>query len=138
MAPIFIDPSGWGHLVDLRQKLHPRATALYRAARQRGRTIVTTNHVLAELAALTVSPLRLPRATAIAFIRDLRSSHIVTSVHVGAELEEEAWRLWANRPDKMWSFVDCTSFVVMQRMAITDALTDDHHFVQAGFVALLR
>ena len=40
--------------------------------------------------------------------------------------------------DKEWTLTDCISFVVMQREGITDALTADHHFEQAGFVALLK
>jgi uncharacterized protein len=39
------------------------------------------------------------------------------------------------RPDKEWSLTDCISFVVMQREGITEALTGDRHFEQAGFVA---
>jgi predicted nucleic acid-binding protein len=46
--------------------------------------------------------------------------------------------LYDNRLDKQWSLTDCISFVVMQQHGITEALTGDHHFEQAGFVALLK
>ena len=46
--------------------------------------------------------------------------------------------LYDSRNDKQWSLTDCISFVVMQDYEITDALTGDHHFEQAGFRALLR
>jgi predicted nucleic acid-binding protein len=42
------------------------------------------------------------------------------------------------RPDKDWSLTDCISFVVMNAESISEALTGDEHFEQAGFVALLR
>jgi len=45
--------------------------------------------------------------------------------------------LYQNRPDKNWSLTDCISFVVMQEHGITEALTADRHFEQAGFVPLL-
>jgi predicted nucleic acid-binding protein len=45
--------------------------------------------------------------------------------------------LYRNRADKNWSLTDCISFVVMKRKGITEALTGDHHFEQAGFKALL-
>jgi predicted nucleic acid-binding protein len=44
---------------------------------------------------------------------------------------------FARRPDKEWSFTDCISFVVMEDKGLTDALTADHHFEQAGFTILL-
>ena len=46
--------------------------------------------------------------------------------------------LYRTRLDKDWSLTDCISFVVMQRQGITEALTGDHNFQQAGFKALLR
>ena len=46
--------------------------------------------------------------------------------------------LYAERPDKDWSLTDCISFVVMRTMDITEALTGDRHFEQAGFTALLK
>ena len=46
--------------------------------------------------------------------------------------------LHAQRPDKSWSLTDCISFEVMKHLDILEALTEDHHFEQAGFRALLR
>jgi predicted nucleic acid-binding protein len=46
--------------------------------------------------------------------------------------------LYHLRPDKQWSLTDCISFLVMSEEGITEALTADHHFEQAGFVALLK
>ena len=42
-----------------------------------------------------------------------------------------------NRPDKAWSLTDCISFAVMAERGLTEALTADHHFEQAGFRVLL-
>ena len=53
-------------------------------------------------------------------------------------LFQEGVQLYNARPDKDWSLTDCISFVVMQEHGLTDALTGDHHFEQAGFTALLK
>jgi predicted nucleic acid-binding protein len=45
---------------------------------------------------------------------------------------------YAKYSDKAWSFTDCMSFYVMHVWEITDSLTHDHHFEQAGFRALMR
>ncbi len=49
----------------------------------------------------------------------------------------DAVDLFRARNDKTWSLTDCLSFVVMQRESLTDALTPDRHFAQAGFRALM-
>jgi predicted nucleic acid-binding protein len=59
-------------------------------------------------------------------------------VIIDTQLDAAAWRLWESRPDKSWSLVDCSSFVVMQQRALTSALTTDHHFEQAGYTRLLK
>jgi len=62
----------------------------------------------------------------------------VTIVPASADLWQRGVALFASRPDKDWSLTDCISFVVMQERGIADGLTADHHFEQAGFVALLK
>jgi predicted nucleic acid-binding protein len=46
--------------------------------------------------------------------------------------------LLQSRLDKDWSLCDAVSFVLMQQRGVTEALTTDHHFEQAGFVRLLE
>jgi predicted nucleic acid-binding protein len=54
------------------------------------------------------------------------------------DLLEREIDLYERRPDKEWSLTDCISFVVMSERGLTEALTGDHHFEQAGFRALFR
>ena len=53
------------------------------------------------------------------------------------ELFADAFERLRQRLDKEWSITDCASFLVMERLGIWQALTGDHHFEQAGFVAML-
>lgn len=58
-------------------------------------------------------------------------------VPVDAALFTCGLALYRARPDKDWSLTDCISFELMRRESVTDALTADPHFRQAGFVSLL-
>lgn len=138
MPNIFADTSGLADLVDSKQLEHPLARSIYHQAREQRRKLVTTNYILTELVALLTSPLHIPRPTIITSIQRFRASQHVEIVYIDAEIDEQAWQLLANRPDKDWSLVDCTSFIVMQQRGIVEALTTDHHFEQAGFLRLLR
>lgn len=138
MSKLFVDTSGWGNLVDRSQPFHPLAATLYRLARQQNHKIITTNYIMAELVALLTSPLRLTRPQIITFVESLRQSPYIEILHIDAETDTKAWQLLSSREDKNWSLVDCSSFVVMQQKNITEALTNDYHFEQAGFVRLLK
>ena len=135
---MFADTSGWASLVDRRQSFHVLAAACVQQAHADGKFIVTTNYVLAELTALLTSPLRMPRYQQIQLLADLRGASWVEIVHIDAMLDQAAWQLWESRLDKDWSLVDCASFLVMQQRSLTEALTTDHHFEQAGLVRLLK
>jgi predicted nucleic acid-binding protein len=61
----------------------------------------------------------------------------VEIVRLTPELLDRWVALFRSRADKEWPLTDCISFVVMQDHELAEALTADHHFVQAGFKALL-
>jgi uncharacterized protein len=71
-------------------------------------------------------------------LRKLRSNPTVVIIGPESGLFEAEIDLYAARHDKDWSLTDCISFIVMERRNISDALTGDHHFEQAGFQALLK
>ncbi len=45
--------------------------------------------------------------------------------------------LYKSRRDKEWPLTDCITFKVMEQMELSEALTADAHFEQAGYRALL-
>jgi predicted nucleic acid-binding protein len=52
-------------------------------------------------------------------------------------LLERAIALYSERHDKGWGLTDGVSFVLMKQEGVSEALTADVHFQQAGFRALL-
>jgi hypothetical protein len=98
--------------------------------------IVTTEWVLTELA--DAMAWRSRRQAFLALHAVLRSDPDVQIVPASASLFARGMELFAARTDKDWSLTDCISFVVMQEHHLAHALTGDHHFEQAGFVAMLQ
>jgi predicted nucleic acid-binding protein len=58
----------------------------------------------------------------------------VEIVPLSEPLYARALQLYRERPDKDWGLTDCVSFIVMQDRGITEALTPDEHFQQAGLL----
>lgn len=66
----------------------------------------------------------------------MRDSRILSRLEADRAAFDAAWELFRDRPDKAWSFTDCTSFVLMERLGIRKALAFDRNFLEAGFAAL--
>jgi predicted nucleic acid-binding protein len=78
------------------------------------------------------------RSAAAGLLEALNNDKMIEVIPVGEVLYEKGLQLYRDRIDKDWSLTDCISFLVMQDRRLTDALTTDRHFEQAGFRALLR
>jgi predicted nucleic acid-binding protein len=97
---------------------------------------VTTEWVLTEVADAAASPEL--RGGFKEFFHLLEDDEKVEVIPASREGFRSGLKLYFERPDKEWSLTDCISFVVMREQDLTDALTGDRHFEQAGFVALLK
>jgi uncharacterized protein len=133
VKPIFADTSFYAACLSPRDSYHSQAVAL---AESNKSTIVTTEFVFVELANLYSKLLR--RAAAIRLIHQVRNDSDTLIVPVSSELLQRGFDLYSRRPDKEWSLTDCISFVVMEEHGVTEALTSDADFEQAGFQRLLR
>jgi predicted nucleic acid-binding protein len=98
--------------------------------------IVTTAWVMIEVANALGETRH--RSTFPRLLDGLKTSPQSTVIPPAETLFDAGVELYRNRPDKGWSLTDCISFLVMEREGLTEALTGDHHFEQAGFVALLK
>jgi hypothetical protein len=96
---------------------------------------ITTSWVLTELADAMASPSH--RGAFLRLLNNLRANPICMIVPPSQALFDQGVDLYASRSDKDWPLTDCISFVVMREHGLTDALTGDRHFEQAGFKALL-
>ena len=131
---VFVDTSGWAYFLDRQDPVHAEVVAFVQRALTQRRHLVTTNYVITELVVLLSSRYHLPRQQVIKAINAIKTDPSVEMIYIEQSLDDEAWKLLEARPDKEWSLVDASSFVVMKRYGMTDALTTDHHFTQAGFV----
>ena len=96
---------------------------------------LTTEYVLVELGNYFCSS---NRALFLELVEIMERDPDTDIVPASSALRNEGIRLYASHSDKNWSLTDCISFVVMRQHGLTDALTADHHFEQAGFRVLFH
>ena len=93
--------------------------------------------MISELVGLAISKWRaLPKV--LDYVEDIFRDENITIVWVDEALTRQAMDLLQSRSDKSWSLCDAVSFVLMEDLQLTEALTTDHHFEQAGFIKLLE
>lgn len=133
MKTLFADTSFYVAVLSPHDALHTRAKTV--ADAHLG-DVVTSEFVLIEVGNFFCRGIG--RAVFATMMENLRRADDVQIVPVSTELFNKAIALFTARRDKEWSLTDCTSFVVMQDCGISEALTADEHFAQAGFVPLLK
>ncbi|HMD84345.1 MAG TPA: PIN domain-containing protein [Terriglobia bacterium] len=133
MKPLFADTFYFLALLHVDDEAHSRAVGFSETSSE---PLLTTAWVLTEVADALAMPGM--RETFTRLLTALRGDPAYMIVPPTQTLFDQGVELYAERPDKDWSLTDCISFVVMRDQGITQALTGDHHFEQAGFMALLK
>ncbi|HVT80664.1 MAG TPA: PIN domain-containing protein [Phycisphaerae bacterium] len=133
MKSWFADAFYWIALLNVDDELHRAAVSL---RDQLKGNFITTQWILAEV--LDGCSTHGNRIAAAGFVRAILEQANVLTVPASEHWFLRGLALYEQRRDKEWSLTDCISFQVMRDYDLTEALTADHHFEQAGFVALLK
>ncbi len=124
----FVDTSFWIALRFRRDSRHPEARAIWAAGTG---PLVTTPLVIGET--WTFLGRRAGHRRAVEFLDAVTKLSRMTIRHVDEEVESEAWRWLRRHDERTYSFVDATSFALMRRLRIRQALAFDGDFSAAGF-----
>jgi predicted nucleic acid-binding protein len=136
VAELFLDASYAIALASASDRHHGQAQTLAREIESDPTIrLVTTRAVLLEIGNALAR--QRYRSIAVQLLNSLENDSTVAIIPLSETLCAAAMQLFQARADKEWGLTDCVSFVVMQERAITDALTADAHFQQAGFRPLL-
>ena len=132
MIVVFVDTGAWFARFVPADPDHPADCRWFDFNRQ---PLLTTDYVIDEfLTLLKVGG---------AYLRALAAGPLLLREQVcdvewvsRADLEA-AWQVYSTYQDKGWSFTDCVSRVVMERLGIETAASFDDHFRQFGTVSVV-
>lgn len=132
MSAVFLDTVGVLALLDLRDQWHDAASKAWSEIVSSGADFVTTSLVLIECANAAS---RRPYRRAIANLRESMTAAQMVIDPLPEEWEQ-AWAQYAAESPGASGVVDHLSFLVMRRLQILAAFTNDRHFLRAGFDTL--
>lgn len=136
MEHVFVDTAFWIAFIYPRDNLHIVAKEWAKVCVKH--PLVTTDAVLGELETFFAEKGPELRTMVSGYIQELENNPNLTVLPGSREVTRKARKLYAARPDKGYSSVDCNSMIVMKDRGIRLVLTYDEHFEQEGLVALLR
>ena len=136
MRTIFADACYWIALLNPRDQLHQKANE---TSKNLGRCrIVTSEMVLTEFLNGLGKKGSQIREKAIKVVKTIMSSPNVEVIPQSSQQFRNAIEKYDNHRDKEWGLTDCASIQIMEERTINEILTNDHHFQQAGYTALMR
>lgn len=132
MNDVFLDTVGMLAVWDATDQWHGAASAAYRALHAQGCRLFTTTAILHECGNAAA---RRPYRSRVNALRQVLISEKLL-VDPSPEETEMAWLAYAKGEAGEAGIVDHLSFVIMRRLGIVQAFTNDRHFLAAGFTIL--
>jgi predicted nucleic acid-binding protein len=128
---VFVDTGAWFALSVPTDVDHAAAVEFLNSNQDR---LVTSDYVWSELLTLFRARREMPRATRWVQQFDAGDFDLIRATEQDFA---EATRVFLQFADKHWSFTDCVSRVIMQRLGVAQAFAFDDHFRQFGTVAVV-
>lgn len=127
---IFVDTAAFLAIENRRDTHHTEALKFRDDCLKTAQRLVTSDYILDE--SYTIIRLRAGHHVAVQFGEDLRTSQLVHIEHITPEIIEGAWRIFKTFGDHDFSFTDCTSFALMERLHVSKVFTFDADFQEYG------
>jgi predicted nucleic acid-binding protein len=128
---IFVDTSAWIAFFSARDQHHAEADRMFRRAADKGRILLTTNLVLAEVHRLLLYRAGIEAAAA---ALDRIEASALTKTQFPGPSHHQAGLLWLKKlRQHPISYTDAVSFAVMEEIDCEEAMSFDQHFRIAGF-----
>jgi len=132
----YIDTSFLTAFTFPRDKYHSAALALYEEFPHRN--LFTSDEVLSEYLNHFSAQGSHLRSLSVQTVDGILELNGVTVFAQSRETFTQGLALYRSRKDKEYSHTDCVSMLHMKANGITEILTADHHFTQAGFKILMK
>ncbi|MBN1899810.1 type II toxin-antitoxin system VapC family toxin [Candidatus Sumerlaeota bacterium] len=126
---IFVDTSAWFACVAPKDPNHQKAMEW---CKNNSETLITTDYIIDETLSLLKARGQIEVAISMgeAFFKNgLSAVHFLTRDEILISLD-----IFCKYNDKEWSFTDCTSKCIMDRLSIKKAFSFDRHFIQFGSI----
>ena len=134
MTAVFLDTSALYASANLQEPRHVDCRDMLTVLMRQNRPLVTTELVMAELHALTLT--RVGPQHALGLVERIGASLRIVVEPVDRVLRDQGIDLLRTRPDRRYSLTDAISFVVMRGAGIETAFTLDNDFAAEGFALL--
>jgi predicted nucleic acid-binding protein len=132
MSDVFLDTIGLIATWDIRDQWHAAAEAVYQELLHQRRRLLTTPLILWECGNAAA---RRPYRQRVNVVRKYLMQEGLLIEPTAPEIER-AWAAYDRGDAGQAGIVDQVSFLIMRRLGITDAFTNDRHFRAAGFTTL--
>jgi hypothetical protein len=131
---LFVDSSAWYALSDYDDKHHDSASIFLSQVLRSNNRLITSNLIIGET--YTLLRARLGYREAWEFLARVGASLRIEIIFINEIIESKAYNLLKRFRDQGFSYVDGTSFVLMQERKLIEAFAYDKHFLSAGFTML--
>ncbi len=133
MREVFVDTGAWVALALCGDRYHEAAKGVYPDLLHSSQ-LVTTNLILAEVYILLRK--NSDSIASLEFLKSIHASPRITLVRVEEDLEGEAEEILAKFCEHQFSYIDATSFALMRKRKIAEAIAFDRHFSIPGFALI--
>lgn len=138
MTKVFADTGFWIALIHPKDEWHNAARRYHTSIESQQISVITSEMVLTEYLNFFTRFNANVRRNVVKTVREIKQHPTTTIIPQNSAQFDRAVQFYLDRADQEWSLTDCSSFLLMTELNLTDALAHDKHFEQAGFRALLR